>query len=371
MTHSLDSDTPPRLLVVRNDKLGDFMLAWPALATLKAASPAPHISVLVPSYTAPLARQCPWIDEVVLDPGDAAPRDEQRQLLRHLRAGAFDALLTLFSTPRIGWLGWRAGIPVRVAPATKWAQLFYNRRIAQRRSRSVKPEYAYNRDLADATIGALGLSPGKPVTPPYWPEGAARRDTERHRLSEELALDGERLWLFLHPGSGGSAVNLSPEAYAEFAADIDRRLIAAGHSAPTWVLTAGPGEEACADALAQTLRRQGLTAHRQPARAGLAAFACSLAAADAVIAGSTGPLHVAGCLDLITVGFYPSHRSATPLRWQTCNVEDRRLAFHPPEGADTIDMSAIDLGAAAKATAERLAAVATTDPRFATRHETP
>ena len=63
----------PRLLVVRNDKLGDFMLAWPALACLRAASPRPHISVLVPAYTAPMARLCPWIDEVLIDPGEDAP----------------------------------------------------------------------------------------------------------------------------------------------------------------------------------------------------------------------------------------------------------------------------------------------------------
>ena len=121
----------PRLLVVRNDKLGDFMLAWPALARLKAASPAPHVSVLVPAYTAPMARLCPWIDEV-------------RRLLGEVKAARFDALLTLFSTPRIGWLGWRSGIPLRLAPATKWAQLFYNRRVVQRRSRSEKPESRYN-----------------------------------------------------------------------------------------------------------------------------------------------------------------------------------------------------------------------------------
>ena len=46
--------------------------------------------------------------------------------------------------------------------------------------------------------------------------------------------------------------------------------------------------------------------------------------AEYVSANPTGPLHVAGCLNLITVGFYPSHRSATPLRWQTCNDADRR-----------------------------------------------
>ena len=35
----------------------------------------------------------------------------------------------------------KAGIPLRVAPATKWAQVFYNVRVRQRRSQSAKPNY--------------------------------------------------------------------------------------------------------------------------------------------------------------------------------------------------------------------------------------
>ena len=47
-----------RILVVRNDKIGDFMLAWPSFAMLKASCDC-HITALVPSYTAPLAELCP------------------------------------------------------------------------------------------------------------------------------------------------------------------------------------------------------------------------------------------------------------------------------------------------------------------------
>src|SRR5690554_1637864 len=231
----------PRLLVVRNDKLGDFMLAWPALARLKAASPAPHVSVLVPAYTAPIARLCPWIDEVLIDPGDTASRTEQRRLLGEVKAARFDALLTLFSTPRIGWLGWRSGIPLRLAPATKWAQLFYNRRVVQRRSRSEKPEYRYNVELAEALLGELDLAPTAAPEPPYWPLPEGERRAQRRRLAEELALDPTRPRAFLHGGSGGSAVNLSPEQFARLAREVDARLPMEQRA--QWVLTAGPGEE--------------------------------------------------------------------------------------------------------------------------------
>ena len=61
------------------------------------------------------------------------------------------------------------------------------------------------------------------------------------------------------------------------------------------------------------------------------------------VAGSTGPLHIAAALDVPTIGFFPAHRSATPLRWRPLNSEGRHLAFSPPEDSDhPEDMSQLD-----------------------------
>ena len=48
---------------------------------------------------------------------------------------------------------------------------------------------------------------------------------------------------------------------------------------------------------------------------------------DLFISGSTGPLHVAGSLNKKTVGFYPSKKSSTCLRWRTVNEESNKLSF--------------------------------------------
>ena len=42
-----------KLLVIRNDKLGDFVLSFPALAMLKKSAPNLRIVALVPKDTAP------------------------------------------------------------------------------------------------------------------------------------------------------------------------------------------------------------------------------------------------------------------------------------------------------------------------------
>lgn len=332
-----------RILVVRNDKLGDFMLTCPAFASLRAALPEARIDALVQDYTAPMAARFGTIDGIVRDPGPGL-----RQILalaRRLRAARYDVAVVLFSSTRIAVALWLAGIPLRLAPATKLAQIFFNRRIRQRRSRSEKPEHVYNRELAEACLSALGVplppTPAPPCLRFLEPERlAARRDfLASHGLADESRL------LFVHPGHGGSAANPSVPQYA----GLLRRLA----PPPPWqvVITAGPGEEGRAQELAAQI--PGLKPVVHVSREGLEAFARILDLAALFISGSTGPLHIAGALDRPTAAFYPRRRSATALRWQTLNRPENRLAFSPPETAAEEDMEAIDLDAAARAIRER------------------
>ncbi len=335
------SAAPAKILVVRNDRLGDFMLAYPTFILLKQALPGTAVHALVPAYTRDMALLCRGIDAVELDPGPGARLKEQLALLRRLRRARYDAVLTLFSTTRIGWLTAAAGIRYRLAPATKIAQVFYNRRLTQRRSRSAKPEYVYNLELGLKLLADHGIAHPPLPAPPYlrFPE------TEIARLREEFCrargIPADHRLVFIHPGSGGSANNLSVEQYAALA----RGLRAAQPF--TLVITAGPGEEAAAARLeAQT---EGLRRTVYHSRAGLPPFARHIQFADLFISGSTGPLHIAGALDRPTAAFYTRRRSATALRWQTLNSPSRRLAFSPPESAAEEDMSAVDVAAAAAA----------------------
>lgn len=336
-------NAPLRILIVRNDKLGDFMLAWPVFALLKQQLPGVHLTALVPHYTAAMAKLCPWIDAILLDEGEGATA-----LAHKLRPHRFDAMLTLFSTTRVAMAGWLARIPYRLAPATKAAQFFYNQRLLQRRSRSEKPEYAYNLDLALRLLADHGdgeFLPSSEVQDDFLPAEITRPllrlDDDitqlKQELCHELGLENGARLIFIHPGSGGSANNLRPQQYIELA----NRLAAVNCA---FVVTAGPGEEKIAQQVVD-----GITAPAAlyaPAT-GLAQFARALQVADLYISGSTGPLHIAAALNRPTAAFYPRHRSATPLRWQTLNSPQRRLAIVPPEGVAASQVDSIDVTAAA------------------------
>ncbi len=96
------------------------MLAWPSFAMLKASLPDCHITALVPKYTAALAELCPWIDAVIIDPGQQADKAQHKQLVQTVKAQQFDASINLFSTMYNALLVWKARIPYRLAPATNW-----------------------------------------------------------------------------------------------------------------------------------------------------------------------------------------------------------------------------------------------------------
>jgi ADP-heptose:LPS heptosyltransferase len=81
---------------------------------------------------------------------------------------------------------------------------------------------------------------------------------------------------------------------------------------------------------------------------GLVNFSKHIAFCDLFISGSTGPLHIAGALNIRTVAFYPTRKSATSLRWQTMNQENRRLAFSPDNIEKNSKMSAINIKACAE-----------------------
>ena len=330
-----------KILIIRNDKLGDFILSYPVYYIIKSTVPDCEIHVLVPEYTQSIAISYPWIDNVIIDPGSEAPFSQQLRLLKILRKQQYDSVITLFSTTRIGILLLLAGIKYRLAPATKIAQFFYNHKLIQRRSRSLKPEYEYNLDLAKQFLSDHSFTLVKLPEPPLLHYSEEEITKIREQFCEEYKLNNNSKLIFIHPGTGGSATNLNLEQYANLAKNlkIDDRY--------TFVITAGPDEVEYANKLSSLLDNIPHVVYLSIK--GLVNFSKIIQLCDLFISASTGPLHIAGALNRPTAAFYQRRRSATSLRWQTLNVEEYRLAFTPPENEGESDMQKVDIAAAASA----------------------
>lgn len=309
------------------------MLAWPSIAMLKINLPDVIITALVPEYTRPMAEVCPWIDQVIIDKTEQDRFISVSHLSKIFKQYQFDAAISLFNQTRTGIACWLAGIPYRLGPATKLAQLFYNKRLKQRRSRSIKPEYEYNKDLIRHFLHAVGISEPEEPHGPYLHFDDTEVAELKAQFIKEHDLPVTNKLVFIHAGSGGSASNISINQYAKLArglADIPQISI---------VLTAGPGEKDIANhIISKCKNNKPVIYHSQ---AGIVQFAKHIQFSDLFISGSTGPLHVAGALNCNTVGFFPNRRSSTSLRWQTLNDEAKRLAFSPHYKAEVSDMSTI------------------------------
>lgn len=326
-----------KILVVRNDKLGDFMLAYPSFAMLKLTDSQIKIHALVPEYTSEMAKNCEWVDEVVCDPGKDAGLSGLLALVKILKREKYDAAITLFSTTRIGLALLLAGIPLRIAPATKLAQVFYNKKLTQRRSRSMKPEYEYNCDLIRYFYKLNSVSKVLMGNPPYLKFSRLEMIEAKKKLFGELALDDGASIIMVHPGSGGSANNLSINQYAGLVSGLANQMLA------QIVITCGPGEVNLAKQLRVLIEKKGCQAKVYESKNGLTVFSKVIQLADIFISGSTGPLHIAGALNRKTIAFYPRGKVTSALRWQATNESDNRLEFFPNEKFSENDMDSIDI----------------------------
>ena len=331
MSAARQTPSPRSLLVVRDDRLGDFMLAWPAFAFLRRALPETRITALVPEYTAPLGRLCTSLDDVLVVSHAVRNGTDGTALAERLRDQSYDAVISFFSHYHTARAFRRAGIPVRIAPAVKLAQIHHTHRLHQHRSRSLKPEYRYNLDLAIFALELWRIEPPDPLEdPPYLGFPVDRRRAHARELREQYGL-GERTPLIaVHPGHGGSARNLDLEGYAKLCGSVGRLF-----QRVTFLVTSGPAPEECAYAenLSRRLDAEGLPNRLHVSSTGLARFALDLGVVDAFFSGSTGPLHLAGCLGVPTVGFFPEKRSANATRWCPPTKEGFHLPVTRPEAA--------------------------------------
>jgi heptosyltransferase-3 len=282
-----------RILIVRTDRLGDVLLTTPVAAALREYFPQAKLIWLVRPYAAPLLEQSPDVDEVLSDAGSSVGALSGTLQERH-----FDAAIVAYPRWRTSWAVYRAGIPLRIGPASKPYSVLFNRRIWQHRSEGKKHEADYNLELLEP----LGVPFKRFATKLVLSEEDRRKARER--------LQGRRVsflqpLVFLHPGSGGSS-GCWPLSHFMALGDLLQE------QGCDVVVTAGPGETYQA-AMIEQMRRTPtfLVAGSMDVRE----FAALLSWANVLVTNSTGPLHMAVALGVPTVSIYSPIPTCHPQRW--------------------------------------------------------
>jgi ADP-heptose:LPS heptosyltransferase len=291
---------PERILVTRNDKLGDVVLATPVFLSLRRSFPQAHIAALVSPAGYEAVRDNPHLSEVVVDD----ERGENRgwpgflKLVERVKQKRFDTALILFSDWRMGCLSLMAGIPRRIGPASKPAQIFYTKRIRQHRSRSIRHEAEYNLELAQV----LGAEPV--LKTEVWTSAGVKEEAER--FFEKLGLDPQQPLIGIHPGSGGSSRNWSIEHFAKLANSVVDKLGA------SIFITHGPGEEQLVERLVSSLR---VPPYRYPGNYGIQLLAEIIKRFKVFVSSNTGPMHLAAAVGTPSVSLFSPLIVCRPRRW--------------------------------------------------------
>lgn len=333
----IDATRLRRILVLPNYKVGDLVVATPALAFLREAAPQARLDVLVSPRNASLLDGDPRVDTVLLhDP----LRDPWLPLARRLRRGDYD-LVADFVLPhhlREGLLtayvaGRRAARLTPFRPAGYWGFFTHRPRVA-----GFDQRYMAERMLYAVQAGIAG--------------GAAHApDLVRYPLALAIAPDAAaRVDRFLAEHVGGPFV-----AFNVWASDATRTLdpaqaaeilatLAARHPELSWVLTPPPGYGPMAAVIAADARTRVADPARivvSPPSPHLPDLVALLERAVVVFSPDTGTVHVAAGVARPVVVLFTFLATQRPSHWIPHGVPhriayldgDRPLREMPPDEA--------------------------------------
>ena len=280
------------LLITRHDKIGDFLVTLPLFKAIKEQYSSVKLTALVSKVNFDFAKNIDFIDDVIL-----YDKNDLNKTLQEIKSKNFDASISAYIDTSLGKLLFKSRIKKRVAPATKIAQIFFNKRVLQRRSRVEKTEWQYNLDLARAIFPEIKLDFKRPLF--------------------DFGIKREKRVIF-HAGFGGSSDgNLHLDDYLSLARSISTKDYEI-------VFSFGPDDLHTKEYIEKNL---DFKATIYNSKTSLFDFAKYIASSSLFVSTSTGPMHLAGATNTKTLSFFGSKLFASSKRWATISSAELQNNF--------------------------------------------
>jgi heptosyltransferase-3 len=287
--------TPPsRLLISRTDAIGDVVLTLPVATILRENFPNAIIGFLGKSYTKPVVECSTAVDEFV-DVEDFLKTD-----ISALQAQNWDTIIHVFPRRDIARKAMKAGISQRLGTSSRLYHFIYCNKLVKLSRRSSELHEAQlntrllvplgiNKEYSKQELGELYSLGRMPVLP---------------QALQTLLIPGKR-YIILHPKSQGSA--------REWGLDHFKELVRMLPKERYQIFISGTNAEGKLVKL--LLEDVGDEVTDITGKMDLATFISFIASCDALVAASTGPLHIAAALGKVAIGLYPSIRPMHAGRW--------------------------------------------------------
>lgn len=295
--------TPRRLLVSRTDAIGDVVLTLPLATLLRQRFPEAKIGFMGKQYTRAVIECCSAVDEFV---------DVDDFLKAKRLASSWDAIIHVFPRQAIALHAWRAGIRLRIGTSSRpYHWMTCNKLVTLSRRHSPLHEAQLNAEL----LAPLGIEP--PASQAAFGSLYAFDRLPPLPASFAALLQPGKRHIILHPKSQGSAREWGLAHFEE----LIRLLPATRYQ---FFISGTPAD---AVSLQPLLRTVGDRVTDITGKMDLRTFIAFIAACDALVAASTGPLHIAAALGKQTIGLYPSIRPMHAGRWGPLGPEAQALYY--------------------------------------------
>ena len=298
------------ILISRTDGIGDVILTIPISSYLKKLYPNNKIVFLATTYTQPILKYIASIDEII-DYNSILnlPFHQQKEIFQ---SHNIHTAIVVFPTYEVTKFLYQHKIPYRIATAHRWYNwIFCNRWVAFSRKNSPLHEAQLNFYL----LKPLGISyiPSLSELPSMF----SLKSIPPLRQSIKALLDDHKFKLILHPKSKGSAREWSIDNYIRLINNLDAsqfQIIITGTS------NEAPALERIFSECPHVINMVGKTA--------LDDLISLINECDALVAGSTGTLHIAAMLGKHAMGLFPPIKPMHAGRWAPIGKNAKVFAIH-------------------------------------------
>ncbi len=288
------------ILISRTDGIGDVVLTLPLAGVIKHYFAGVKVLFLGRTYTEAVVSMCEDVDKFLN--WDELAKDENLGV-KLLKTMQIDIVLHVFPNKEVAKLCKQAGIKFRVGTSHRiYNWLFCNKLVHFSRRNSDEHEAVLNLKLLYPLTKEKNRITIENICD-YVHVKAARVSS----CADKLLENSRCFKLILHPKSKGSA--------REWGLHNFRLLIEALDKSKYRIFLCGTEEEG------QRFRQELLSeadenVYDLSGKLSLEQYISLIADSDALVAASTGPLHIAAILNKHAIGLYPPIRPMNPERWQ-------------------------------------------------------
>lgn len=296
------------ILLSRTDSIGDVVLTIPMAGYLKSKYPQSKVLFLGKTYTKAIVESSSYIDEFVN--WDDFAKNSEREQIELFKSLNIDWIIHVFPNKSLARLAKKSGIKNRVGTSHRtyhWTTC--NKLLNFSRKKSDLHESQLNFKL----LSPLGITdiPDLESIPDFY--GISPNSSSISDLP--VKVDSKRINVILHPKSKGSAREWGLENFG--------KLIELLPQDKFKIFVSGTREDK--SQMDSWLKKYSDRAEDITGKLSLEEFIEFIRSSDALVAASTGPLHIAAALGKRAIGIYPPIKPMHPGRWQPIGINSKVL----------------------------------------------